>query len=210
MKQNQKQGPAKGTILVFVVLLSIVAIREGYTGNGKWYLLLLITLPLLLLAIIHNRYALRMEKKKYKKYNFNTTKIEGTMKKINNELVLTKDDYKLLITYLNGANVKTAFDPQNAADLQAELKKARLVDKDDLPVDVVRINSRVRVKAEEKDEIMEFILVTPDRADIKKKRISIMAPVGTALLGFRKGQQVKWQVPAGNRTFTILEVINKQ
>jgi regulator of nucleoside diphosphate kinase len=57
---------------------------------------------------------------------------------------------------------------------------------------------------------MEFMLVTPDKADIKAKRISIMAPIGTALIGFRKGQQVNWQVPAGKRTFTILEVINEQ
>jgi regulator of nucleoside diphosphate kinase len=37
-----------------------------------------------------------------------------------------------------------------------------------------------------------------------------MSPVGTALIGFRKGQQVKWQVPFGKRTFTILEVINDE
>ena len=56
---------------------------------------------------------------------------------------------------------------------------------------------------------MELMLVTPDKADIKEKRISVMAPIGTALIGFRKGQKVKWQVPAGKKTFTILEVINE-
>ena len=54
------------------------------------------------------------------------------------------------------------------------------------------------------------MLVTPDKADIKDKKISVMAPIGTALIGFRKGQQVKWRVPAGQRTFTIVEVINNQ
>ena len=132
------------------------------------------------------------------------------MKKINKELVLRTDDYKLLISYLNGSIGKTAFDRRNAEDLHAELKKAKLVKKADFPLDVVRIDSTVRVKAEDKDEIMEFTLVTPDKANIKEKRISVMAPIGTALIGFRKGQEIKWQVPSGKKTFKILEVINQQ
>lgn len=130
------------------------------------------------------------------------------MKKTNNRLVLLIDDYKLLISYLNGGHGKTAFDRRNAEDLQTELKKAKLVNKDDFPDDVVRLNSKVRIKAEGKDEVMELMLVTPDKADIKEKKISIMAPIGTALIGFRQGQKVKWQVPAGKKTFTIMEVIN--
>ena len=130
------------------------------------------------------------------------------MKKINNQLVLLKEDHKLLISYLNGGYGKTAFDRRNAEDLHAELKKAKLVNKDDFPVDVVRLNSTVKITAEGRDEVMELMLVTPDKADIKKRKISIMAPIGTALIGFRQGQKVSWQVPAGNKTFTILEVIN--
>src|SRR5690242_15289136 len=130
------------------------------------------------------------------------------MKKKNNRLVLLIDDYKLLISYLNGGRGKTAFDRRNAEDLQTELKKANLVNKDDFPDDVVRLNSKVRIKAEGKDEPMELMLVTPDKADIKERKISIMAPIGTALIGFRQGQKVKWQVPAGQKTFTIMEVIN--
>ena len=82
------------------------------------------------------------------------------------------------------------------------------MNKDNFPDDVVRINSTVRVKAEGVNKIMEFMLVTPDKADIKEKKVSVMAPVGIALIGFRKGQQVNWQVPAGKKTFTILDVVN--
>ena len=132
------------------------------------------------------------------------------MEKVNNQLVLTKDDYSLLLSYLNGGFKKWAFDRRNAEGLQTELKKAKLVNKNDFPLDVVRLNSVVRIKADDKDEIMELMLVTPDKANIKENRISVMAPIGTALIGFRKGQKVKWQVPAGKRTFTILEVNNEQ
>ena len=130
------------------------------------------------------------------------------MKKIKNNLVLRKDDYSLLVSYLNNARRQSTFDRRNAEELTAELKKATLVNKDDFPEDVVRLNSKVRVKAEGKSEEMELILVTPDKANIKEKRISIMAPIGTALTGFRQGQKVKWKVPAGNKTFMILEVSN--
>ncbi|WP_315818658.1 GreA/GreB family elongation factor [Paraflavitalea speifideaquila] len=44
---------------------------------------------------------------------------------------------------------------------------------------------------------------------MKARKVSVVAPVGAALIGFRQGQKVSWQVPAGKKTFTILEVINE-
>ena len=130
------------------------------------------------------------------------------MKKIKNNLVIRKDDYSLLTSYLNNARMQSTFNRRDAEDLQAELKKAKLVNADDFPNDVVGLNSKVRIKADGKNHEMELTIVTPDKANIKEKKISIMAPIGTALIGFRQGQKVKWKVPAGNKTFTILEVSN--
>ena len=121
-----------------------------------------------------------------------------------------KDDYNLMLTYLNNRSGKPSFDRRNAEDLFAELKKAKLVSKDEFPSDVVRLNSIVRIKPEDKDHVMELMIVLPDKADIKKRKISIMSPIGTALLGFRQGENVRWQVPSGQKTFTILEVNNAQ
>ena len=81
---------------------------------------------------------------------------------------------------------KTLYDRRNSEELSAELKKARLVGIDEFPHDVVRLNSTVKIKTEGKNEIMELILVTPDKADIRERKISIMAPIGMALIGFRK------------------------
>ena len=130
------------------------------------------------------------------------------MKKITNNLVLRKDDYSLLTAYLRNARSQSTFNKRDADELQAELKKAKLVDADKFPDDAVGLNSRVRIKADGKNEAMELIIVTPDKANIKERKISIMAPIGTALIGFRQGQKVKWKVPSGNKTFTILEVMN--
>lgn len=131
------------------------------------------------------------------------------MKKTIKKLIVREDDYELLLSYVNGWQGNSAADRKSAVDLQAELKKATLVSKDNFPMDVVRLNSTVKVKAADKDTVLELILVTPDKADIRTGKVSIMAPIGTALLGFRKGEEVKWQVPAGKKTFTILEVVNE-
>ena len=131
------------------------------------------------------------------------------MQKTKKQLILTEDDYKLLNAYLNSGIPSSLIDRRSAAMLQAELKKAKLVNKNEFPLDVVRLNSRVKVKANQRENIMELTLVTPDKANIKEKKISVMAPIGTALIGFRQGQQVQWQVPSGKQTFTILEVTNE-
>lgn len=128
------------------------------------------------------------------------------MQKVKEQLVLCKEDYDILISCLRSA--QGTFDQQNIEELQAEIKKAKLVSSDNFPQDVVRLNSKVRVKEEANGKVMELMLVTPDKADIKERKISIMAPIGTALIGFRSGQKVNWQVPAGKKTFTIMEVIN--
>jgi regulator of nucleoside diphosphate kinase len=130
------------------------------------------------------------------------------MKMVKHNLLIRKDDYSLLISYLDNARRQPTFDRRNADELTSELKKATLVNRNDFPGDVVGLNSKVRIKAEGKSEEMEFMIVIPDRANIKEKKISIMAPMGTALIGFRQGQKVKWKVPGGRKTFTILEVSN--
>lgn len=130
------------------------------------------------------------------------------MKKPTNQLILLKDDYILMKSLMHNKYAKALYDHRNTEELDAELKKARLVNIEEFPDDVVRLNSKVRVKKEDENKTIELTLVTPEKADIKERKISIMAPIGMALIGFRKGQKVKWQVPAGKQTFTIVDVIN--
>src|SRR4029078_13360105 len=122
--------------------------------------------------------------------------------KNSSKLILKKDDYKLLISILNGLQGKTKFDRKNAEDLKSELNNAVITSSDNFPANVVGMNSKVTIREEDKNEVMELVIVSPDKANIKKKKISVLAPIGTALIGFRQGQKVHWKVPAGNRTFT--------
>ncbi|HWH71591.1 MAG TPA: GreA/GreB family elongation factor [Candidatus Sulfotelmatobacter sp.] len=122
-------------------------------------------------------------------------------------LVLREDDHTLLLTYLRSPGSRSAFNAQEAEKLYAELKRAEVVSADHFPADAVRVGSRVKVR--EGGKVMELTLVLPERANIRERKVSVMAPIGAALIGFRKGQQVQWRVPAGLKTFTIEEVVNQ-
>lgn len=124
--------------------------------------------------------------------------------------VLTKIDYEIIMSCLKKGVNRNTFNRKDGEELETEIKKARLVNKDELPGNVVRLNSTVTIKDEMNAKIMQVIIVTPDRANITQKKISIMSPIGIALIGFRKGQKIKWEVPAGKKTFTIVDVINTQ
>ena len=130
------------------------------------------------------------------------------MKKNKTNIVLTKSDYDLISEYLKGVKKSNSFDRVNTEELHAELKKATIVSNNDFPKDVVRINSTVLLKDVTADKIIEVTVVTPDKADIKQKKISFLAPVGIALIGFKEGENVRWNVPAGRKNFMILKVIN--
>jgi regulator of nucleoside diphosphate kinase len=83
--------------------------------------------------------------------------------------------------------------------LEGELARAVVVPKDRIPKDVVTMNSRVVFENETTGERREVTLVYPREADIDAGKISILVPVGTALLGLRVGQSIDWELPSGAR-----------
>lgn len=96
---------------------------------------------------------------------------------------------------------------QHLDSLKDELDRAHIVQPTDIPPEVVTMNSRVRLRDMSKENELVYTLVFPRDADTVKGRISILAPVGTAILGYRVGDIVEWQVPAGKRNFKIEEVL---
>ena len=130
------------------------------------------------------------------------------MQTVKEQLILAKDDHEVIVGHLKLGLASKTFSREEAESLEIELKKAKLVDKDVLPDDVVRLNSTVTIKDEKKGKVMELTVVTPEQADIKLRKISVMSPIGTALIGFRKGNKISWKVPSGSNTFQILEVKN--
>jgi regulator of nucleoside diphosphate kinase len=96
---------------------------------------------------------------------------------------------------------------QHLVELKKELDRAHIVLPKDIPHDVVTMNSRVRVSDMSKGDEQVYDLVFPRDADVATGRISVLAPVGTAILGYRVGDIIEWQVPAGTRELKIEEVL---
>jgi regulator of nucleoside diphosphate kinase len=91
--------------------------------------------------------------------------------------------------------------------LEEELEWAQVVSPREIPGDVVTMNSQARVRDLKSNEEMVFTLVFPDKADYERGRLSVLAPIGTALLGYRAGEVVEWKVPSGVRRLKIEQVL---
>jgi len=91
--------------------------------------------------------------------------------------------------------------------LRAELHQAHVIAPADIPKDVVTMNSKAQVRDLETNEIMTYTLVFPGNANIDDGKISVLAPVGTAMLGHRAGEEFEWHVPAGPVRLRVEEVL---
>lgn len=83
------------------------------------------------------------------------------------------------------------------AELEAELDRAKIVDSEDVPPNVVTMNSTVKFSVESTSEEFELTLVYPKDVDASGKTISILAPIGSALLGLAQGAEIEWPKPGG-------------
>jgi len=91
--------------------------------------------------------------------------------------------------------------------LQQELVRARVIAPEEVPADVVTMNSKVRVRDMAMNEVTTYTLVFPDQANIEQHKISVVAPIGTAMLGQQVGDEFEWQVPAGPVRLRVEEVL---
>jgi regulator of nucleoside diphosphate kinase len=82
-------------------------------------------------------------------------------------------------------------------ELEDELARADVVDPKDVPPSVVTMNSTVRFRVESSSEEFTSTLVYPKGMDGSSDRISILAPVGSALLGLSQGDEIEWPKPGG-------------
>ena len=100
--------------------------------------------------------------------------------------------------------------PEIADGLRSELDRARIVEPEDMPADVVTMNSTVRFADEESGKEFERTLCYPEEATGGVDKVSILAPLGSALLGLSVGQRIDWPVPGGRTArIRILDVVSQ-
>jgi len=123
------------------------------------------------------------------------------------KIYITDLDMQRLQKLLEGSHNWNDRDWEYLEDLEAELDRAIVVSSRKVPPDIVTMNSQIRVTDLDSGKEMTIQLVFPSEADYEQGKISIMAPIGTALLGYRVGDAVEWRVPAGMRRLRVEEVV---
>ena len=127
--------------------------------------------------------------------------------RLDREIVITDFDQSRLRNVLESVRRWNARDRTHLDDLEAELDRADVVLPVDVPFDVVTMNSEVAVRDLDSNEEMTFAVVFPSDADVNRRRISILAPIGTAVLGSRVGDMIDWKVPGRSRRLKIERVV---
>lgn len=121
----------------------------------------------------------------------------------NPELTMTENDYTKLSALVANVSTKTA------EQLELELDRAKIVQENEIPKDVVAMNSVVKFIDMENNQESTMTLVYPNDANIDENKVSILAPVGAALIGLRVGQTIDWPLPNGTtKHLKVVEVKN--
>jgi regulator of nucleoside diphosphate kinase len=123
-------------------------------------------------------------------------------------IYITEDDMHRLQRLVDGLKATASAELRNVAALEDELDRAQVVDGKEIQPDVVTLNSHVRVCDLDTGQLMEYELVFPNtNPRSSADPLSVLAPLGTALLGYRTGDIVEWYVPKGKRRLKVLEVL---
>lgn len=121
------------------------------------------------------------------------------------KIYITQFDHDRLKELLNNKRPHDDFDKA----LNYELERAEIVKPKDIPPDVITMNSHVRFLDEQGDD-WDYWLVFPEDADLTKSRISILSPIGCALLGYKVGDKVTLHTPTqGRRDLIVDEVLSQ-
>lgn len=116
------------------------------------------------------------------------------------DIIITEADLQRLLPVID------QYDTPASEALSTELHRAVVVPPDRVPADVVTMNSEVVYEDLATGQRRTVRIVYPKDADAHTGRISVLAPIGSALLGLRVGQEIDWQVPTGKKRIRLVEI----
>mgnify|MGYP001004204425 CR=1 FL=1 len=121
------------------------------------------------------------------------------------ELTISRIDRERLNRLIDEARYTAAESDPSYRALRQEIDRARVVEPETLPGNVISMRSRALIALDGEEE--EAQLVYPDEADWTAGRLSILSPVGTALLGYREGDEIQWEVAGGRTRIEIRKIL---
>jgi len=122
-------------------------------------------------------------------------------------IYITENDMKRLRELIMVAREFDNGEKKYLKKLEDELDKGEVVNSQDVPNDVITMNSKVCLRNINTQKEIIYWLVFPDDANADQGKISILAPIGTALLGYKVGDIIEWRVPAGLTKLKVEEIL---
>ena len=122
-------------------------------------------------------------------------------------IYITDNDMKRLKELIMVAKEFGNKDKKYLRELEDELDKGEVVNSRDIPDNIITMNSKVRLRDINTQKEMICWLVFPDDSNADQGKISILAPIGTALLGYKVGDIIEWKVPAGLTKLKVEEIL---
>ncbi|WP_027377248.1 nucleoside diphosphate kinase regulator [Kaistella palustris] len=123
------------------------------------------------------------------------------------QIIITKQDFSRIHKAISAAKASNRIKKEEAEKLLNELHHAKVVPSEEVPKDVVTMNSIVKIHFQNNKTVVQFQLVYPDLANIKEHKISIFSSVAAALIGYRVGDEIDWVIPSGMTKIVIDEII---
>ncbi len=123
------------------------------------------------------------------------------------DIYITNFDYERLEEMLNRHIAGSKIEVITAKNLTYELNRAKKIDSKNIPPDYVTMNSVLELKNLAKPDMHQFRLVFPEDADPENGKLSVLAPIGSAVLGYRQGEVVKCDTSSGEEYFQIEKII---
>lgn len=117
-------------------------------------------------------------------------------------IVISEPDARVLRGLL-AARAAASHDQEHLEELRLELERAQVLEPEQVSTEVVTMHKPLRIFDLSSGKSQELMLVSPAEADVGARRISVLAPLGTALLGNREGDEVEWLMPGGIRRLRI-------
>jgi len=124
-----------------------------------------------------------------------------------NKIVVNRLDYLRIQKCINDAKQFNSISASEAESLLNELNSAKIVEPQEIPENVVTMNSIVKISFLNSDKRIEFQIVYPKQANLKENKISIFSPIAAALIGYKVSDEIEWIVPAGITKIKIDKII---
>lgn len=123
------------------------------------------------------------------------------------DIYMTLPDLQSLQDLFSRYKHKDQFDLKMTSDLKSEIRRAKVIDPNHVPSNIVTLNSNIEIEDIDTGDRITFSIVLPEYANLDENKFSILTPIGISVIGYQLGDEIIWEVPKGKKRFRIIKIV---